>query len=139
MQVKSVGKISQGISQPNKRHIIFYNIPRTSYRYAKLEEAKFAIVEGKGAIVGRVVFFFFFRYPIANKSWWLTRNDNLNNDSRLPRIQLLNNWRGGVGGEGMFERALEERGARSILASILLSFRPDSLSRSRSSAISQSR
>lgn len=60
MQVKSVGKISQGISQPNKRHIIFYNIPRTSYRYAKLEEAKFAIVEGKGAIVGRVVFFFFF-------------------------------------------------------------------------------
>ena len=98
MQVKSVGKISQGISQPNKRHIIFYNIPRTSYRYAKLEEAKFAIVEGKGAIVGRVVFFFFFRYPVANKSWWLTRNDNLNNDSRLPRIQLLNNWRGGVGG-----------------------------------------
>lgn len=82
---------------------------------------------------------FFFRYPVANKSWWLTRNDNLNNDSRLPRIQLLNNWRGGVGGEGMFERALEERGARSILASILLSFRPDSLSRSRSSAISQSR
>lgn len=100
MQVKSVGKISQGISQPNKRHIIFYNIPRTSYRYAKLEEAKFAIVEGKGAIVGRVVFFFFFRYPVANKSWWLTRNDNLNNDSRLPRIQLLNNWRGGVGGGG---------------------------------------
>lgn len=139
MQVKSVGKISQGISQPNKRHIIFYNIPRTSYRYAKLEEAKFAIVEGKGAIVGRVVFFFFFRYPVANKSWWLTRNDNLNNDSRLPRIQLLNNWRGGVGGEGMFERALEERGARSILASILPSFRPDSLFRSRSSAISQSR
>lgn len=69
----------------------------------------------------------FFVFGIARVTRWLARNDNLNNDSRLPRIQLLNNWgrgrgEGGGAGEGEVERALEERASSTTRFPL----RPDS-------------